>query len=59
MVFGNINGVKLTADFHGVEFVVVPLLGVLLLTTLMHAVRGLGQLHGKLAKALLVSHTGD
>jgi hypothetical protein len=59
MVVGNIDGVKLTADFHGLEFVVVPLLGVLLLTTLMHAVRGLGQLHGKLAKTLLVSRTGD
>jgi len=59
MVFGNINGVKLTADFHGWEFVVVPLLGVLLLTTLMHAMRGLGQLHGRLAKALLVSRTAD
>jgi hypothetical protein len=59
MVFGNIDGVKLTADFHGMEFLVVPLLGVLLLTTLMHAVRGLGQLHGKLAKALLVSRTAD
>ena len=59
MVVGNIDGVKLTADFHGLEFVVVPLLGVLLLTTLMHAVRGLGQLHGKLAKTLLVSRTAD
>lgn len=59
MVVGNIDGVKLTADFHGLEFVVVPLLGVLLLTTLMHAMRGLGQLHGKLAKTLLVSRTGD
>jgi hypothetical protein len=59
MVFGNINGVRLTADFHGWEFVLVPLLGVLLLTALMHAMRGLGQLHGKLAKALLVSRTAD
>ena len=39
------------------DFVSFPTL--LLLTTLMHAVRGLGQLHGRLAKALLVSHTAD
>ena len=38
MVFGNINGVQLTADFNGLEFVVVPLVGLLLLTTL-HACR--------------------
>ena len=59
MVFGDIDGVKLTADFHGLEFVLVPLVGLLLLTTLLHAVRGLGQLHGKLAKALLVSRSGE
>ena len=59
MVFGEMNGVQLTADFHGLEYVLVPLVGLLLLTTLMHVVRGLGQLHGKFAKALLVSRTGD
>lgn len=59
MVFGNINGVHLTADFNGLEFVLLPLMGLLLLTTLLHAVRGLGQLHGKLAKVLLVSRSGE
>lgn len=55
MVFGNINGVMLTADFHDLKFVLLPLMGLLMLTTFLHVVRGLGQLHGRLAKALLVS----
>ena len=33
--------------------------GILLLTTLMHAARALGQLHGRLARALLVSRVGE
>ena len=35
------------------------IIGVLLLTTLLHAVRGIGQLHGKLARELLLSRDGD
>lgn len=57
VVLGNVNGMQLTADLGGLEYVLFPVLGVLLLTTLLHAVRGLGKLHGYLAKALLVSQS--
>ncbi len=37
----------------------LALLGVLLLTTLMHAARGLGSLHGQIARTLLLSQDGE
>jgi len=41
---------------HAMGHVVI---GVLLLTALLHAVRGIGQLHGKLARELLLSRDGE
>lgn len=42
-------------------FAAIPLslIGVLVLTTVLHAARGLGQLHGGIAKTLLVSRDGE
>jgi hypothetical protein len=37
----------------------VAIAGVLLLTVTLHLARGIGQLHGQLAKALLVSSGSD
>ena len=59
VLIGNVNGLQLTADLGGLEYVLLPVLGLLLITSLLHAARGLGKLHGHLAKALLVSRTGD
>ena len=55
VIVGNFEGVQLTADLGGLEFVLFPVLGVLVITALLHAARGIGKLHGRLAKALLVS----
>jgi uncharacterized membrane protein len=42
----------------GLAVPVMAVLGVLLLTTLMHLARGIGRLHAMFAKALLVARTG-
>lgn len=60
LVVGHLaNGVNLSVDLGGLEYVLVPLVGVLLLTLLMHAARGIGHAHGSLAKHLLVSQSGE
>jgi uncharacterized membrane protein len=42
----------------GIAIPLLALLGVLLLTSLMHLARGIGRLHAKFAKSLLVARTG-
>jgi hypothetical protein len=59
IVFGQIDGVNLTAELRGWEYLLTPLAGVLLLTVWMHAMRGLGLLHGSFAKHLLVSPAAE
>ncbi|HEU0225360.1 MAG TPA: sensor domain-containing protein [Steroidobacteraceae bacterium] len=73
LVFGSIAGLLVEAGIgsggigldHGIYFVPSPaiaplviVLGVLLLTAVMHLVRGIGRAHGTLAKHLLVARTG-
>jgi uncharacterized membrane protein len=73
LVAGSIAGLLVEAGIgsggigldHGIQFVPSPaiaplviVLGVLLLTAVMHLVRGIGRAHGTLAKHLLVARTG-
>jgi uncharacterized membrane protein len=73
LVFGSIAGLLLEAGVgtgginvdHEIYFAPTPALapfvaalGVLLLTAVMHLVRGIGRAHGTLAKHLLVARTG-
>lgn len=73
LVFGSIAGLLLEAGVgtggisvdHEIYFAPTPalapfvaVLGVLLLTAVMHLVRGIGRAHGTLAKHLLVARTG-
>lgn len=53
-----------TVQFYGDEVpwpltIVFALLGVVILTVLLQITRGVGQLHGRIAKALLVSRDGE
>jgi hypothetical protein len=73
LVAGSIAGLLVEAGIgsggigldHGIQFVPSPaiaplviVLGVLLLTAVMHLVRGIGRAHGTLAKHLLVARAG-
>lgn len=46
-------------DFNGLEFILVPLLGLLILTATMHLFRGIGVLQGHIARGLLVKPGRD
>ena len=54
------GGVQIDGEFVA-AWLTIPLaiVGLLLLTALMHGVRLLGELHGKLARALLLSRDGE
>ncbi len=58
IMFG-VDGVNLSEYLAGWEYLLAPLAGVLLLTVWMHAMRGLGLLHGSFAKHLLVSPAAE
>ena len=59
---GLVRGGELVPEFYDVSWLHAlthTVVGVLLLTALLHAARGIGQLHGHIARELLLSQDGE